>query len=93
MEEEQVRVSMFPPNLLFLQHVSFAEDFHGIDMTGVFLLHQAHLDTCQQFSLKKQQQMKLLIISTDCLISACVFRCYRVNKCSDSSGYLCSINI
>lgn len=30
-------------HLFFLQHVSFAEDFHGIHMTGVFFLHQANL--------------------------------------------------
>lgn len=30
-------------HLFFLKHISFAEDLHSINMTGVFLLHQAYL--------------------------------------------------
>lgn len=32
-----------PSHLFFLQHVSFAEDLHCIDMTGVFFLYQTNL--------------------------------------------------
>lgn len=29
--------------LILLKHVGFAQDLHGIDVAGVFLLHQPHL--------------------------------------------------
>lgn len=38
------------PHLFLLQHVSFTEDLHGIDMTSVLLLHQTNLEAITQCS-------------------------------------------
>lgn len=44
-DEEQLSTAGTPrSHLLLLQHVSFAKDFHGVDMARVFLLYQADLE-------------------------------------------------